>query len=181
MTTLNLHILQVKQFYNEIVTCLIKSWEQVTPGSTRKQNMNKSGWSVHVAELYKASKDTYKTWASNGKPRNGPIYEMYRSSRAQCKLYIYAIRYIKSNEDRLRRESLAKALSQHNYTSSWKEIRHMNNCRTLLASYTSIDDVSSDKSIAELWGKHFSDLLNCIHNENNTTQTTKTLDMKMYG
>ena len=71
-----LHILQVKQFYNEIVTCLIKSGEEVTPGSTKKQNVNKPGWSVHVAELYKASKDAYKTWASNGKPRTGPIYEI---------------------------------------------------------------------------------------------------------
>ena len=161
-----LNILQVKQFYNEIVTCLIKSGEEVTPGSTKKQNVNKPGWSVHVAELYKAPKDAYKTWASNGKPRNGPIYEMYRSSRAQCK---YAIRYIQSNEDRLRRESLAKALSQHNYKSFWKEIRHMNNCRTPLP--TSIDGVSGDKSIAELWGIHFSDLLNCIHNENNSNLT----------
>ena len=45
----------------------------------------------------------------------------------------------------------------------------MNNCRTPLP--TSIDSVSGDKSIAELWGRHFSDLLNCIHNENNSNLT----------
>lgn len=155
------HISQVKQFYDDIVSCLVEAGEVVSPPSTDKKFVNKPGWNDYVAEVYKASKEAYKLWANSGKPRQGPLYDMHKRYRAKCK---YAIRFIKSNENLLRKESLANNLSQCNYKSFWKEVKQMKNCRTPLP--TSIDGVSGGDAIAELWRKHFMDLFNCVRSNN---------------
>ena len=80
----------------------------------------------------------------------------------------YSIRYIKSNEQMLRKESLAKKLSDHDYNSFWKEIKLMNNCKTPLP--TTIDGISGEANIAELWKKHFSSLLNSVESRSHWSQ-----------
>ena len=75
--------------------------------------MNKPGWNSYIGELYKTS--------NCGKPKNGPVFDSYRRCRARCK---YAIRFIKSKEQTMRKESLAKKLSKHKWF--WKEIKLIN-------------------------------------------------------
>lgn len=150
------HVSQTKNLYDELVSCLISAGEQVC--SARKQtNFNKPGWSDYVSDLYKASKDTLRLWREAGKPRQGHIYELHRQTKARCK---YAIRFIKKNENTLRRESLAKNLASHNVKSFWKEVKLINNSRTPLP--TSIDDSVGEAAIVELWKKHYMALFNCL-------------------
>ena len=99
------HINHAKQVYRDIVACLIKAGEDMVPATPRRKMINKPGWNSYVAEIYKASNDAYIAWDSCGRPRSGPMHDMYRQCRARCK---YSIRYIKSNEQMLRKESLAK-------------------------------------------------------------------------
>ena len=121
-----LYINHAKQVYGDIVACLIKAGEHMVPATPRRKMINKPGWNSYVDELYKASKDAYRAWDSCGQPRSGPMYDMYRQCRARCK-YSVRYNYIKSNEQILRKESLAKKLSDHDYNSFWKEIKLMNN------------------------------------------------------
>ena len=159
------HIHHAKQVYRDIVACLIKAGEDMVPDTPRRKMINKPGWNSYVAELYKASKDAYRAWDSCGRPKSGPMYDMYRQCRARCK---YSIRYIKSNEQMLRKESLANKLSDHDYNSFWKEIKLMNNCKTPLP--TTIDGISGEANIAELWKKHFSSLLNSVESRSDWSQ-----------
>ena len=75
----------------------------------------------------------------------------------------YAIRYIKRNENLLRREALAKKLSNANNDEFWKEIHSINNCNTPLPD--TINNVTGADNILELWRKHFYDLFNCLQRQ----------------
>ena len=46
-------------------------------------------------------------WVDADKPKNGPVFDLMKSSRARFK---YAIHFIKNHESQLRKDSLAKKL-----------------------------------------------------------------------
>merc|ERR1711888_457144 len=73
---------------------------------------------------------------------------------------LYIICYIKRNENLLRREALAKKLSNGNTDEFWKEIHAINNCNT--PQPDTINNVSGSENILELWRKHFYDIFNCL-------------------
>ena len=91
--------------------------------------------------------------------REGPVYDLHVKSKARFK---YALRFIKNNENALRKEALAKKFTELNPEAFWREIKTINNCNTPLPS--SIEGVSGGKEIVDLWRKHFCDLLNCVSN-----------------
>ena len=103
------HKIQLEQFYNDTVSGLQVSSKQLAKCELSK--FNKPGWSDYVSDLYRFSRDTYKLWLENGKPRGGPIHDIYAQSKCRFK---YACRFIKKHEDDLRRESIAKKLSENN-------------------------------------------------------------------
>ena len=51
------------------------------------------------------SRETYTMWKNAGSPRQGPLSDMKNRAKARFK---DAMRFIRSNEDALRKESLAK-------------------------------------------------------------------------
>ena len=50
----------------------------------------KPGWSDYVAELYSTSRDVAKLWGNAGKPGQGYLFELHRTSKARFK---FALRY----------------------------------------------------------------------------------------
>ena len=98
-------------------------------------------------------------WINAGKPRQGPIHDQHVRCKSRFK---YALRFIKKNENMLRKEALAKKLADLNPKAFWSEINNMNNCKTPLP--TSIEGVSGGEQIIEFWRTHFSQLLNCVSN-----------------
>ena len=80
-----------------------------------------------------------------------------KSSRAWFK---YAICFIKNHESQLRKDSLAKKLSQSKPEDSWKEIQQINHCNIPLPN--SVEGISEKEEITELWRSHFKQLFNCI-------------------
>ena len=81
----------------------------------------------------------------------------------KCKSrFKYALRFIKNNENMLRKEALAKKLADLNPKAFWSEIKNMNNCKTPLP--TSTEGVSGGVQIVEFWRTHLSQLLNCVSN-----------------
>ena len=80
-----------------------------------------------------------------------------KSSRARFK---YAISFIKNHENQLRKDSLAKKLSQSKPEDFWKDIRQINNCNKPLPN--SVEGISGKEEFTELWRSHFKQLFNCI-------------------
>ena len=73
-----------------------------------------------------------------------------------------ALKFIKKNENTLKKEGLAKHLANKNYIGFWKEIKRINNSNVPLPNV--IDDVSGYDKILKLWSSHYSDLFNCLEN-----------------
>ena len=92
------------------------------------------------------------------------MHEFHKKTKARFK---YALRFITKNEKQLRKEALAKKLTDLNPNAFWKEIKLMNNSATPLP--VNIDGVNGNEAIAELWKKHFKDILNCLRNNSEMT------------
>ena len=136
------------------MSSLIQAGEE---SSQNKKNSytNKPGWAEYVDSLYDSSREVIHMWVNAGKPRQGPVYDLHVKSKPRFK---YALRFIKNNENILRKEKLAEL----NPEAFWREIKTINNCNTPLPS--SIEGVSGGKEIIDLWRKHLGDLLNCVNN-----------------
>ena len=151
------HIAAANSLYGTIVECLKQADTQVFPTSKLRTKYNKPGWSDYVKDLYQSSRQTYKLWATAGKPRQGQLFEAHRHAKGK---YKYARRFIQRNENDLRKEALANKLCSLDHRDFWREIRHMNNCNTPLP--TCIDDATGEKEVSELWKSHFEKLFNCV-------------------
>ena len=149
------HINMINNFYENIISILNESSTHLS--SKYKASWNKPGWSEYVADLYDYFREISKLWIENGKPRQGFLFREYLKSKAR---YKYALRYIKRNENLLRKESLAKKLSNLNSNEFWKEIKSISNSKTPLPC--SIDNANNPEEILNLWEKHFNNIFNCL-------------------
>ena len=152
------HFESLNKMYNDIVSSLIQAGEESSQ-TKKRAYINKPGWAEYVDSLYDTSREVRHMWVNAGKPRQGPVYDLHVKSKARFK---YALRFIKNNENALRKEALAKKVTELNPEAFWREIKSINNCNTPLPS--SIEGVSGEKEIVDLWRKHFCDLLNCVNN-----------------
>ena len=73
------HRLELDHFFKDIVGALQDSSRHVVTNQSKHQN--RPGWSDYVADLYQFSRETYKLWQDNGKPRQGPINNIYTQSK----------------------------------------------------------------------------------------------------
>ena len=152
----------IDKLYGDIVKCLVDSSEVIT-AKKKNSHYNKPGWSNYVSDLYNSSKYVHQLWVNAGKPRQGDIFNLYKSSRARCK---YAIRFVKKNENILRKEAMAAKLAQHDYKSFWKEVKCISRSKTPLPN--NINGVCGEVNIAEIWKNHYIELFNCVGGNNNS-------------
>ena len=68
-------------------------------------NSNLPGWKAFASYLYSMSRDLYFMWKDSGSPRQGELFNMKNRAKARIK---GAMRFIRCNEDALRKDSLAK-------------------------------------------------------------------------
>ena len=112
--------------YNSITDALNKAGSHLN-SKGNKGYVQRPGWTEHVSDLYDYSKTCRQLWLDSNETRQGPIHDNYVRSRARFK---YALRYITKNEDQMRKEALARNLSNKKNTEFWKEISFANNCKT---------------------------------------------------
>ena len=106
-------------------------------------------WNDYARYLHSAARECFikKTY----------IFDLMKTSRARFK---YDIRFLNNHECQLRKDSLAKTLSQSRPGDFWKEIRQVNNYNIPLPN--SVEDVTGIDEITELWRPHFKQLFNCV-------------------
>ena len=66
-----------------------------------------SSWNQHVDCHKQTSQFWHFIWKECGSPRHGEIAEIMRSTRSK---YHYAIRYVKKNEEIMRKNAMAKSI-----------------------------------------------------------------------
>ena len=71
------------------------------------------GWNEHVEQHKQTSQFWHFIWKDCGSPRNGEAAKIMRSTRSR---YYYAIRYVKKNDEIMRKNAMASSISENNYT-----------------------------------------------------------------
>ena len=146
-------------FFNDIINCLNDSSKHMLSNS--KNYKIKPGWTDYVSDIYKHTRELRSMWLERGAPRQGPLFNELKVSKARFK---YAKRFIERNENILRKESIAKKHAEANSKQFWTEINSINNSNIPLPS--SIDDSHTPNDILQLWKGHFKNIYNCIPKRN---------------
>ena len=151
------HKAMIETLYNNIISILNDSSRHMC--SMINTSRNRPGWTEYVADLYNYSREARKLWLEEDKPRQGNTFNEYIRSKAKFK---HALRFISRNENLLRKDSLAKKLSNLKSNEFWKEIKLINNSKASLPC--SIDNANSPEDITKLWENHFIKVFNCLPN-----------------
>ena len=167
------HKVALQKYYDNIM-CAITTASQnsiKTNKPSKGKNVNLPGWKEFASDLYDMSRETYTMWKNAGSPRQGPLSDMKNRAKARFK---GATRFIRSNEDALRKESLAKKLLCKNDKAFWKEIKLMNNSNLSLPNV--VDGVTGSHNIVNMWKSHYEDLFNCLTNNKDVNNICKNVE-----
>ena len=126
------HRAELNALYDDVIQCMqYASTEVFSDSDVRNNRRGRPGWNDYTNELHEGARECFIMWRDAGKPRQGPICDMMKLSRARFK---YSLRFIKQHESQLKKDALANKLAQGKPDEFWKDVRLMNNCRTPLPS-----------------------------------------------
>ena len=142
------HRYELDILYTDICSALYEAGLASIPSSDCNSSNQHvvPGWNEYVRDSHTEARHAYVTWRDFGKPRQGPVHELMRSTRLRFK---YALRQCQSRQETARADALARNLSSKDMTSFWKSIKTINNKRIPLAS--TINGVTGEHDISELW------------------------------
>ena len=154
------HITQINKFYVDVCKCLTDASNAVFGTKSTRTFNCRPGFNEHVKELHDIARKRFVAWREAGKPRdaNNPFFREMNCSRAKFKL---ALRFIKRQENQLRRNAIAEAMCDDSEGNFWKEIKKVSTSDIPLP--VSIDNATGKKEVIELWQNHFEQLLNCVN------------------
>jgi hypothetical protein len=117
------------------------------------------GWNTYVKEHHDVARSAYLWWHSNGKPRQGPIFDEMRFARAKFK---YAFRHCKYMEDTAKADAMAKQLSDNNMNDFWKNVKQMSKNNSVMANV--VNGCTGEWDIVNMWEDHYKQLFNSVRN-----------------
>ena len=123
--------------------------------STKSTIKQIPGWNEYCKVVYTEARDAYILWRNRGKPRFGNDFELMKRTRAYFK---YVLRKCKRDKCAKNADSLANKLLMKDEKAFWKEIQAINQANIPVA--TTIDDVTGNDNITNMWKDHFKNLLN---------------------
>jgi hypothetical protein len=112
-------------------------------------------WNDYCREAHGEARDAFCLWVGNGKPRQGPLFDIMRLSRSRFKS---ALRQCRKLESRAKADAVAKKFLNKDTKLFWKEIKKINCQATPLSC--NINGVTGQHNIVKLWQKHYQTLLN---------------------
>ena len=95
------------KYYDDIMTAIRCAGQNTMKmrNQHKGNNFNLPGWKEFASDLYSMSRDLFFMWKDSGSPRQGELFNMKNRAKARFK---GAMRFIRCNEDALRKDSLAK-------------------------------------------------------------------------
>ena len=142
-----LHKKELQVVHNDIIGCIKQASSNCLPHTSNvdrnKERKVVPGWNEHVKEHAINAKYWNDIWIRSGKPRNDGIARM----RAITKLrYHYAVRYVNSENIRLRNQRMGEAIAGKNDRVLWEEVKKMtkssNELPSMMDGQTGIDEIS---------------------------------------
>ena len=119
------------------------------------------GWTQYVQESHAASIAAFRDWRRGGRPKSGRLLDNKKECHRKYKL---AVRWAKRNQQNVQQSKLAEKLINNNSKDFWKDIRKMKGNPSVTA--TSINGVSGESNICNVWKNHYEKLFNCLERPN---------------
>ena len=154
------HALAIDTMYSNIVSALLDASSDLVK-STKSGGTHVPGWNAYCKEAHAHARDAYVIWRSYGCPRHGFLFEEMKRTRAYFKCIF---RKCKRDVTKHTADSIATKLLHKDDKSFWKEIKRQNDCSTSKSAST-VNNVTGDQNIADMWHKHYKLLLNSSSDE----------------
>ena len=145
------------EFYESIITALKHAANPLVEWQLRTMRHVVPGWVKSVKIPRRISIEATQTWRESGSPTDGPIFAL---KKLHHRRYKYAIRRARRNENRHVANKMAEKLIQGDGRNFWKDVRKVKGVNKVTA--TSVNGVTGDSNICNLWKEHYSKLFNCF-------------------
>ena len=141
------HRKEIQELHDNIVGSIKQSSGNCLPHTSnvsgKKERKVVPGWNEHVKEHAINAKYWNDIWIQQGKPRNDGIARMRWITKLR---YHYAVRYVNSENIRLRNERMGEAIARNDDRVLWDEVRKMtkstNELPSMMDGHTGIDEIS---------------------------------------
>jgi len=162
------HKTDALRYHDQIVdTCLLA--DRSIPRSNGVQRLRGiPGWRQHIQPLRDSALFWHNLWKDNGRPQRGPVADVRRHTRAK---YHKAIKKAKQQEKGIRYQRMAEAFDHSDKADFWVQVKKMKGGAG--ARPSSIDGVTGEQAIAELFSEKYSALFNSVHSNEDDLATIK--------
>lgn len=124
--------------------------------SRTDKNIYVPGWNNVCKDAHYQARQAFLLWRSYGSPKQGTVYEIMKSTRANFKLLLRKCKIEKEN-------NVADSLAQNYLSKSnkefWSDIRNQCNSKSKVSANT-INGITGKENICDEWCKHYRGLLN---------------------
>ena len=151
------HSVHLQHYHDKVVNACISASLHMRKKSVLKRPRSIPGWNEMVKDLHGQALFWHSMWKSIGCPSLGLIADIRRSTRAK---YHFSVKQAKRLQDTTRANKLAADLMNNNYIDFWKKVRSINREDKKLPS--SINDISGEENISELFKNKYSELYNSV-------------------
>jgi hypothetical protein len=146
----------IDKYYSSIIACVKEATDQCIPSKcVKSSHFSVAGWNDFADEKHKAARNAFLSWVADGKPRHGYSYEIMKITRAKFKL---AMRYCRSNEERLKSDALARDHLSNN-SNFWKRVKNEANSKAT-KFVNCVHGVVGEANIANMWKENYEKLYN---------------------
>ena len=114
------------------------------------------GWTDHVMQQRETALFWHELWIENGRPTNGATYDVMKHTR---RLYHYAIRHCRKNEQILRKTKIAHGL-ETDQCKFWNEVKKVHVAKNQTPSV--MDGITGSEDIALLFGRKYETLYQSV-------------------
>lgn len=181
--TSHAHRAGIDTLYHQIVDALITAAYPLSQPSFTRAHHHIPGWNTVVADVHAKAREAFILWNANSKPKQGPIWELMRTSRAEFK---YALRQCRQQESIHKTNALANSLLKKDTKQFWKHVKRTQKV-TSTTRAESVGGSTGVQEVANMWRQHYSDLLNTpqpklpTNNSNNSQQQPSSFDRFSVG
>ena len=165
---LDVNCLTHRNEFSEFLSNILESIELATlatipvkykNNSCSKKSKLLAGWCSYVKTYHDRSIFWHKIWKDCGRPEEGYVADIRRCTRSD---YHGAVKDLKSNQDRIINNKVAKSLKNSNPKFFWREINHLNYS---VKNSSQIIDGKKNADVSEIFKTKYEQLYNKDKND----------------
>ena len=152
-----IHINALNDYCTNILDCCLSAADTCIPLTGVGANRRIPGWSEHIQPYRDKAMFWHNVWMDMGRPHDGSVAQIRRSSRAK---YHQAIRAAVRDENTLVKGRIARCMLNNRDRDFWKEIKRIRGRHKNVP--TTIDDCNNGNSIVNLFASSYKHLYSSV-------------------